>query len=580
MPFGLRNAGNTFQLLMDQILGDLPYCFVYVDDILVFSKDLTSHVQHLRDVFLLCREYGLTIGLPKCQFAVEEIEFLGHHLTASGCSPLVKHSAAISTFPQPADKASLQRFLGMVNFYRKFLRSAAQVLAPLTDALKGPGKTISWTPLMDSAFSRAKRLLSSVPELVHPQCNTPISLAVDASDSHIGAVLQQQLLDTSWSPLAFFSKKLSDGEKKYSPFNRELLAAHSSVCHFSFMLEGREFTIFTDHKPLTHALFRSSPPWSAHQQRHLSYLAEFTSSIVHVPGKENVVADALSRPGSPSSAPNPKSNLFSVSPSPTKPCSAPTPESNLSSVSPSPTKPCSNLNPAPNSFQSPSKPVKPHTFPTPGSLPPVVSEVSETTEVSSSFPTVFLTSDKKGFTSALVPAPVGDPSSEPVFDGLDASSLSKFQIACSSVQEIKLNPSLSVIVHPLSSGEVLCDISTVLFAPWFLFNYCLISFIYGVSHPGVRASRKLISSRFVWPGMSRDVGLWTKSCIPCQKSKISTHIHSTVPSIPVPTRRFSHVHVDIVGPIPSSQGYSYLLTMIDRTTRWPEPCISPDFLTM
>ena len=92
MPFGLRNAGNTFQCLMDQIFGDLPYCFVYVDDILVFSKDLTSHVLHPRDVFLLCCEYGLTIGLPKCQFAVEEIEFLGHRLTASGCSPLVKHS--------------------------------------------------------------------------------------------------------------------------------------------------------------------------------------------------------------------------------------------------------------------------------------------------------------------------------------------------------------------------------------------------------------------------------------------------------------------------------------------------------
>jgi len=95
MPFGLRNAGNTFQRLMDQILGDLPFCFVYVDDILVFSKDLSSHVQHLRDVLLLCREHGLTIGLPKCQFAVSEIEFLGHRLTSSGCSPLVKHSAAL-----------------------------------------------------------------------------------------------------------------------------------------------------------------------------------------------------------------------------------------------------------------------------------------------------------------------------------------------------------------------------------------------------------------------------------------------------------------------------------------------------
>ena len=252
---------------MNQILGDLPYCFVYVDDILVFSKDLTSHVQHLQDVLLLCREYGLTIGLLKCQFAVKEIEVLGHHLTTSGCSPLSKHSAAISAFPQPTDKPSLQRFLGMVNFYRKFICSAARVLAPLTDALKGPGKTISWTPLMSSAFSKAKQLLSSIPELVHPQCNAPISLAVDASDSHIGAVLQQQLRDGSWSPLAFFSKKLSDAEKKYSAFDRELLAAFSSVPHFRFMLEGRDFTILTDHKPLTHALFRTSPPWSARQQR-------------------------------------------------------------------------------------------------------------------------------------------------------------------------------------------------------------------------------------------------------------------------------------------------------------------------
>ena len=148
----------------------------------------------------------------------------------------------------------------MVNFYRKFLCSAAQVLAFLTDTLKGPGKTISWTPLMNSAFNRAKQLLSAVLKRVHPQSDAAISLSVDASDSHIGPVLQQQLRDKSWSLLAFFSKKLSDAEKKYSAFDRELLAAFSYVCHFRFMLEGREFTIFTDHKPLTHALFRTSPP--------------------------------------------------------------------------------------------------------------------------------------------------------------------------------------------------------------------------------------------------------------------------------------------------------------------------------
>ena len=93
--------------------------------------------------------------------------------------------------------------------------------------------------------------------------------------------------------------------------------------------------------------------------------------------------------------------------------------------------------------------------------------------------------------------------------------------------------------------------------------------LHSIFHPGIRASRRVISSRFVWQGMSRDVGSWAKSCIPCQKSKISTHVHFTVPSILIPTRRFSHVHVDFVGALPSSQGYLYLLTMTDRTTRSP-----------
>ena len=190
----------------------------------------------------------------------------------------------------------------MINFYRKFLRGAARVLAPLTDALKGPGKSLTWTPDLDSAFRHAKDLLIRVPELIHTCPSAPISLAMDASDSHVGAVLQQRI-DEAWFLLAFFSRKLSDAEKKYSAFNRELLAAYLSIRHFSFMLEGREFLLFTDHKPLTSALFRSSPPWTAIQQRHLAYFAEFTSSIVHVPGQENTVADALSRPTQCSSAP-------------------------------------------------------------------------------------------------------------------------------------------------------------------------------------------------------------------------------------------------------------------------------------
>ena len=146
---------------------------------------------------------------------------------------------------------------------------------------------------MTSAFSSPKALLSSLPTLVHPVPNAPISMAVYASNTHVGGVLQQ-LVRGTWAPMAFFSKKLSSAKVKYSAFDRELLAAFSAFHHFRFMLEEREFTLFTDHKALTTALFSSSPPWSAHQQHHLSYISKFTRSFVHLPGEKNSVAEALS----------------------------------------------------------------------------------------------------------------------------------------------------------------------------------------------------------------------------------------------------------------------------------------------
>ena len=143
MPFGLINTGNTFQHLMGQVLGDLPFCFMYVGDILIFSRDVSSHVDNLCEVFHLCQKHGLTIGLPKCEFSVSKIELLRHLLSATSCYPLSKHSTAFFAFPLPSDKLALQRFLGMNNIYRKFLLDAAKVLAPL----KGLGKSLSWFPM-------------------------------------------------------------------------------------------------------------------------------------------------------------------------------------------------------------------------------------------------------------------------------------------------------------------------------------------------------------------------------------------------------------------------------------------------
>ncbi len=300
MPFRLRNAGQSFQRFMDEVLSGLDFAFCYLDDILIGSSSTEEHMQHLHLVLQRLQEYGLILNMEKCELACQEIDFLGHHITAEGASPILRHVQAIQDFPAPQDKKQLQTFLGMVNFYRRFIPAGANILLPLTDALRADWSWI-WAPAMQHSFQLVKDTLAEVATLTHPDPAADISLAVDASNTHIGVVLQQWQpggggRSGGWRPLSFFRKKLDAAQQKYSAFDRELLAAYLTVRHFWYMLDGRKFHILSDHKPLTQALHRVSDPWTPRVQRQLSFLAHLTSDIRHVPGRANVVADALSHP--------------------------------------------------------------------------------------------------------------------------------------------------------------------------------------------------------------------------------------------------------------------------------------------
>ena len=210
-------------------------------------------------------------------------------------------------FPQPNNIKELQGFLGAVNFYRRFIPSAAKILLPLTGELKGGRKgpeLLTWSPPMLAAFNDIKEALMKAVCLAFPTETADLALATDASATHVGAVLQQREGHSSaWRPLGFFSAKLEAAQLSYSAFDRELCAIFAGIRHFRHHLEGRRFTIWTDHKPLTFALSRVSDSWTARQQRQLSYIAEFTADIVHVPGTQNMVADLMSRP--PQAVPSP-----------------------------------------------------------------------------------------------------------------------------------------------------------------------------------------------------------------------------------------------------------------------------------
>ena len=216
MPFGLKNAAQAFQRLMDGVFRGVEFVFVYLDDILVASPSASSHLQHLRQVFSLLDGAGLTINKDKCVFGCSEVTFLGHTVSARGIVPLESKVKVIRSMPLPDTKAALQRFLGCINFYHRFMPRIASTLAPLhalTSSVNSQKAVLSWSSDQLSAFEQAKCQLADAVLLVHPDPKAELYLTTDASDVAVGAVLAQ---GPARAPLGFFSKKLSGAELNLS----------------------------------------------------------------------------------------------------------------------------------------------------------------------------------------------------------------------------------------------------------------------------------------------------------------------------------------------------------------------------
>ena len=327
-----------------------------------------------------------------------------------------------------------------------------------------------WTEPRIRAFREAKARLARVTLLAHFTPGAPLALTTDTSDFTVGAVLEQRTAGY-WRPLGFYSSRfkpnrvetnrplqLADAQR--SATERELLAAYRAIQHFQHLLEGRRFTLFTDHRPPVGMMAKPTDPKSAMQAGHLAWISAFTTDVQHVEGKRNAVADALS---------------------------------------------CVEID-----------------------------EVSLGTDF-----------------VALAEAQQRDP------------DLPAIRTAVTALRwEEKL----------IDGVILLCDTSRGFPRPWVPspFRRPIFDQMHGLAHPGTRASAKLVSDRFVWHGLNRDVTQWARVCVACQRAKIHRHTHSGVDHIPVPDACFESIHVDLVGPFPPSQGHTHLLTVVDRFTRWPE----------
>ena len=297
LPFGVSTAPGIFQGIMDQVLQGIEGVVCYLDDILISSPSMTHHKQAIHQVLNRLEKYHIRVKPAKCEWFQTSVEYLGHKVDAEGLHPTAQKLEAIENAPSPTNVTELKSYLGLLNYYGKFMPNLSTLLHPMNNLL---GKDVSWKwdEACESAFIQSKEKLLQSQILAHYDVTKPLKLACDASAYGIGAVISHIMPNGEERPIAFASRTLSSSEKNYAQIEREALSLIFGVRKFHKYLYGRKFTLITDHKPLTTILNpKSSIPTlaAARMQRWALILSAYTYDIEYRRSTDHGNADAMSR---------------------------------------------------------------------------------------------------------------------------------------------------------------------------------------------------------------------------------------------------------------------------------------------
>jgi hypothetical protein len=293
LPFGLKNAPAEFSRIMFMVLGNLNFVEIYLDDITIHSKTLEEHVEHILEVLQRLKEANLRLNAEKCTWCAKEIKILGHIVKNNSVSMDPAKIESIKTWNNPKTVKQLQKFLGLCNYYKRFVENFSKIAAPLFKLLKKDNK-FDWDDSCQSAFDELKRKLVSYPILRQPDWSKPFLLYTDASGYALGAILSQCDNDNKEYVCAYASRILKNAEVHYGITEKECLAVVYAVKYFRVYLYGSKFTIITDHSALSWLMNIADP--TGRLARWSIYLQVYEFEIIHRKGKKHTNVDMLSRP--------------------------------------------------------------------------------------------------------------------------------------------------------------------------------------------------------------------------------------------------------------------------------------------
>lgn len=291
LPFGLAAAPQTFQRLMESILGHLPFVECYLDDVIIFSKDESEHTRHLTEVLRIVKEENIKLNEKKCSFALTEVDFLGFRMGAGSRGITSHNKMKLLNFPRPTKPAEATTFVCMAGYYRDIFPNFATLAIPLYDC--GNKKKFEWSQKEEESFTKIKEMIKHDPTLRIPRPEVPFIVTTDASEVGMGGVLAQDIEGTR-TPVDFFSSKWSKPQRNYATVEKEATAIIQALRHWRHFLLGAPFRIESDHKPLQWLMTKKDV--SGKLGRLALELQEYPiENITYIKGHENILADTLSR---------------------------------------------------------------------------------------------------------------------------------------------------------------------------------------------------------------------------------------------------------------------------------------------